>query len=79
MGFKISDYEKSTLSGPISDPVATVAKRHVGIGTDLFAAWKPMTDVDLLFEYGGFSPGDAYLPGFREATNKFAVTSTISY
>lgn len=79
LGFKLSDYEKSTLNGPISDPVATEAKRHVGIGTDIFAAWKPMTDLDVLVEYGGFSPGDAYPVGSREPTNKFALTATVSY
>lgn len=79
VGFKLTDYEKSTLNGPISDPVATLPARHVGIGTDIFAAWKPMTDLDFLFEYGGFSPGDAYPVGSREPTNKFAVTATVSY
>ena len=78
-GFKLTDYEKSTLSGPISDPVATLAARHVGVGADLFVAWKPLSDVDFLVEYGGFSPGDAYPVGARDSTNKIAITSTISY
>lgn len=79
LGFKLSDYEKSTLNGPISDPVATAARRHVGFGTDLFAAWKPLSDVDVLLEYGGFTPGDAYPIGFTEPTNKFAISATIAY
>lgn len=79
IGFKVSDYEKSTLNGPISDPVATVAQRHVGIGTDIFVACKPLSDVDILLEYGGFTPGDAYPIGFTEPTNKFAISATVSY
>lgn len=79
LGFKLSDYEKSTVNGPISDPVATVARRHVGFGTDVFVAWKPLSDVDVVLEYGGFTPGDAYAIGFTEPTNKFAFSTTVSY
>ena len=78
-GFKITDYEKSNPKGVISDPLATVAKSHVGIGTDVFVAYKPMSDLDLLFEYGGFSPGGAFPIGAKEESHKLAVTATISY
>lgn len=78
-GFKLSGYTKDTPTGAISDPLATLPARRVGFGADVYAAWKVFSDVDVLAEYGAFSPGDAYAPGANDATHKFAVTTTVSY
>lgn len=78
-GFKFSSYTKQRGAAPISDPLANSGKKDVGIGFDVFAAWKMFSDVDVLFEYGAFKPGNAYPIGANDESHKAAVTATIAY
>ena len=78
-GFKVSDYHKNRVTGVISDPLATQPFSHVGTAVDLFMSWKILSDLNLLVEYGSFKPSSAYAPDARDLTERFAVTSTLTF
>ncbi|MBI4858720.1 MAG: alginate export family protein [Candidatus Riflebacteria bacterium] len=79
LGLKVSSYHKDQITCPISDVLATLPNAQVGYGSDLYGAWKALSDVDVLVEYGAFKPGPAYPVTNRDTTHKFAATLTIAY
>lgn len=78
-GFKVSTYHKHRVQGAISDPLASQPLSDVGTALDLFGSWRVLSDLNILVEYGGFKPGEAYRAGARDTTERFGVTSTLSF
>lgn len=78
-GFKVSAYHKHRNQGAISDPLASQALSDVGTALDLFTSWRALSDLSILLEYGGFKPGEAYRADARDNTDRFGLTSTLSF
>jgi hypothetical protein len=79
VGAKYNHYTKDASIGAISDPVGFLTSTDVGDGFDVFAGFRPWNDVSTLIQYGHFHPGSAFPIGGNGDTDRFIVSSTLSF
>lgn len=79
VGVKYTEYFKEHIRGAISDPLATGNGRHVGSGFDTYVAWRALSDVALNLQYGHFKPGNAYPTTRRSGSDRYVLSTTLSF
>ena len=79
VGIKFTEYWKEHIAGAISDTLATGNGKHVGDAADMYLAWRIWSDTVLNVQYGHFKPGNAYPEGTRSGTDRYVVSTTLSF
>jgi hypothetical protein len=79
IGTKGTLYWKDDVNGVISDPLAILASHDIGTAIDVFLAWRPFSDASMLVQYGRFIPGDAYMSGANDPSERLLAAGTLSF
>lgn len=79
LGVKVTEYYKEHQAGAISDPLANGPGKHVGNALDAYVAWRVFSDTAINFQAGHFKPGNAYPIATRSATDRYILSTTLSF
>ncbi len=79
LGAKYFIYTKDSSTGLMSDSVATVANKNLGNAYDMYLTWRVFSDTLVYFNYGVFTPGDAYPTNRRDKTKLINFGTTLFF
>ncbi|HNY10256.1 MAG TPA: alginate export family protein [Candidatus Wallbacteria bacterium] len=79
LGAKYFIYTKDSDTGLMSDSVATMANKNLGNAYDLYLTWRILSDTLVYFNYGVFTPGDAYPTNRRDKTKLINFGTTLFF
>ena len=79
LGAKYIYYTKANGTGAISDTLANTGSKNLGTGLDFYMTWRLFSDTLIFFNYGQFSPGDAYPTTRRDRTKLINLGTTLFF